>query len=323
MKINFLSCRVLILPVTAIVIFIGCVKSATTTPPIQSPTVAQLIKSATNLTLFNAALVRTGLDTTLNNPDSMVIVFVATDQIMSASGLGAAVIDTMNVSTLKNLIAYTIKPGYKTPSTQFDAGPNFRWQMASGDSVFETNTGSLIYINGIPVANTDVSASNGYLDVMSKPLFPPVDSILRVIAADTTLSFFDSAVLRTQASVNNIWALLTSGNIYTVFVPNNNAFRQAGYLTVDTVNVDTLAKFLSYHMIAGRYFTSDMSIALNNSNGADSITQMTLSGETIKIKLSSYFQAEGTSDSVAANIYLPNILARNGVIHKIDRTLLQ
>jgi len=306
------------------IIFYSCVKNSTTTPPISNPTVAQLIKSATNLTLFNAALVRTGLDSVLNNPDSMVTVFVVTDQIMNTSGLGASVIDTMNITTLKNLIAYYIYPGVKVPSTQYPAGPNASWQMASGDSVFVTNTGSLVYINGIALANTDVSSTNGngYLDVLSKPLFPPTDSILQIIQSDTSLSFFDSAVRLTASSGNNILALLTSGNIYTVFVPNNNAFKNAGYQTVDTVNADTLAKFLSYHIIAGRYFTSDMSIALGMVSN-DTTTKTTLSGEAIKISLGAYYETEGNSDSVEANIYLPNIMARNGVVHKIDRILLQ
>jgi uncharacterized surface protein with fasciclin (FAS1) repeats len=177
------------------------------------------------------------------------------------------------------------------------------------------------------VPTSDVKASNGFLDVLAQPIFPPAGTILQIIQADTALSFFDTAVLLTVSATNNIYALLTSGNIYTVFVPNNNAFRKAGYSTVDTVNVNTLANFLSYHIIAGRYFTSDMSIALSNTAVInDTVTKVTIStlpDSEIKVTLGLSFQVEGGADSVAANLYAPNIMARNGVIHKIDRVLLQ
>ena len=174
---------------------------------------------------------------------------------------------------------------------------------------------------------TDVSAKNGFLDVLAQPLFPPKGTILQIIQADTTLSFFDTAVALTVNATNNIQALLTSGNIYTVFVPNNNAFRNAGFRTVDTVDVNTLANFLSYHIVAGRYFTSDMAIALSNSSVTnDTTTQATIStltNNSIKVTLGLSYQVEGAADSVAANLYAPNIMAHNGVIHKIDRVLLQ
>ncbi|HEX4373444.1 MAG TPA: fasciclin domain-containing protein [Puia sp.] len=327
MKINILSKGFVALAFAAVIIFVGCVKNATTKPPIAKPTVAQTIASATNLTLFNAALVRTGLDTVLNNPDSPVTVFVLTDQTMGLYGLGASVIDTMNISTLKTLLEYYMYLGGKLASSQFPAGPNDTLGMASGDSVFITNTGSVIYVNGISVPTTDVNASNGFLDVLTQPIYPPAGTLLQVIQSDTALSFFDTAVLKTVSATNNIYALLTSGNIYTVFVPNNNAFRNAGFRTVDTVDVNILADFLSYHIIAGRYFTSDMSIALSNTAVTNDTTTKatisTLTNNAIKVTLGISFQVEGSADSVAANLYAPNIMARNGVIHKIDRVLLQ
>jgi uncharacterized surface protein with fasciclin (FAS1) repeats len=326
MKINILS-RWFVLFFIAIIIFAGCVKNSTTTPPIANPTVAQTIKSGTNTTLFNAALVRTGLDTVLNNPDSMVTAFVVTDQIMTQYGLGASVIDTMNISTLKTLLEYYMYLGGKVPSSQFPAGPNGTLGMSSLDSIFITKFGTAIYVNGISVPTTDVNASNGYLDVLAQPLFPPAGTILQIIQADTTLSFFDTAVALTASATNNIQALLTNGNIYTVFVPNNNAFRNAGFRTVDTVDVNTLANFLSYHIVAGRYFTSDMTIALSNSAVTNDTTTKatisTLTDSAIKVTLGLSYQVEGAADSVAANLYKPNIMAHNGVVHKIDRVLLQ
>jgi uncharacterized surface protein with fasciclin (FAS1) repeats len=326
MKITSLSKTAGFLMVLLVMGYASCVKSSTTLPPIQNPTVAQLIQSATNLTLFNAGLVRAGLDTILNDPASEVTVFVCTDQVMTQNGLNATVIDTLPIQTLKNLLEYYISAGNATLSTNFPAGPNAPWQVSSGDSVFITSAGSSLYVNGIGVPTTDVSASNGYIDVLALPLFPPAGNILQITTADTTLSYFDSAVVRTASStLFNIQSLLTSGNISTVFVPNNNAFRNAGFINIDTFNLispDTLAQFLAYHIISKRYFTSDMGIAINNVSSSDTATQVTLSGNSIKIILgASFYQAEGNSDSVAANLYAPNIVARNGVVQRIDRVL--
>lgn len=324
MKINAV-CKWIFVLILIVTSFYSCVKNATTSPPVQNPTVAQVIKSATNLTIFNAALVRSGLDTLLNNQDSLVTVFVVTDYTMNLYGITNVVIDTMAIPTLKTLMEYYIYQGNAVLSSQFTMGQNISTPIASGDSIFITNTGSAIFVNGISVPTTDVSAHNGYLDVLARPLTPPIDSILQIVQADTTLSYFDSAVKRTSSSsLANINSFLLSGNIYTVLIPNNNAFRNAGYLTADTfntLNADTVAQLLLYHMIPNRYFTSDISIALGTST--DTATQATLAGSTIKVILGVDYQAEGNSDSIAANLYAPNILVRNGVVHKIDRVLRQ
>ncbi len=329
MKINVLCKPITIFLI--VIVFISCVKNSSTAPPVKNPTVAQLIKTATNLTILNAALVRSGLDTVLNNPDSMVTMFVCTDQIMNQYGLNISVIDTMNVDVLKKLLEYSILLGEARLSSALinGTGQNVKIDsLASGDSIFVTYTGTNLYINGISVPTTDVSASNGYLDVMAQPLFPPAGTILQITQADTTLSYFDTAVARTSSStLFNIQSLLTGGGIYTVLVPNNNAFRNAGFLNVDTFKTlpaDTVAKLLAYHIINNRYFTSDMGIAIGNVGSSDTATQVTLSTNTIKVIFgAAYYQAEGNSDSVSANIYAPNIMARNGVVHKIDRVLRQ
>jgi len=317
----------------------GCVKNSVTQPPVVNPTVAQEIKSATNLTLYNTALVRTGLDTILNNPNSPATVFVVPDPIMIQNGFTATVIDTMNITTLKTIMLYNIYLGTLNFTALLDTQTvtNKPLQMASGDSIFYTTNGTSVYVDGISVPTLDVAAGMhglyGYLEVLTQPMYPPAGSILQITQADTNFSYFDSAVSRTTASSvpgNNIQALLSSGTIYTVLVPNNNAFRNATYVNPDTfstISPDTLATLLLYHIIPYRYFTSDMNIAINAQAAAtsnDTITVQTLSGNSLKFTSgATYLQAMGNSDSTAANLYLPNVMARNGVMHKIDQVLHQ
>ena len=103
---------------------------------------------------------------------------------------------------------------------------------------------------------------------------------------------------------------------FTVFAPTNNAFKDAGFATIDDINnadPNTLASILTYHVIAGRIFSSDLT------NGAKPTT---LNGGNVTIDLTSGATIEGSGNSSAANIVATNIMATNGVIHVIDKVLL-
>ena len=110
-------------------------------------------------------------------------------------------------------------------------------QTISGDSIFITNNGAGIYVNGIPVVTADLMVSNGIIDAVSQLILPPAGSILQIAQADTTFSYFDTAIARTSAGEINVGNVLSNGNIYTLFLPDNDAFRLAGYATIADINV--------------------------------------------------------------------------------------
>src|SRR5579862_3346222 len=151
----------LLLILAAMLIGGSCVKNSTTTPPISNPTIAQVIKSATNLTIWNAALIRANLDTVLNDTTFRGTVFVCTDQVMGNYGLGANVIDTMGIGRLDTILLYNIIAGEALLSTALvpgGTGQNVSTQIASGDSVFITYEGGALFVNGISAPTTDVRA---------------------------------------------------------------------------------------------------------------------------------------------------------------------
>lgn len=151
---------------------------------------------------------------------------------------------------------------------------------------------------------------------MSRVLIPPVGNLVATASADTTFSLLVAAVVRASTGATNVAAVLSGTAPLTVFAPTNNAFRAAGFPDAAAINAadpNTLASILTYHVVPGRVFSSDLT------NGA-SVT--TANGGNVTIALGSGASVKGSSNTTASNITSTNIMATNGVIHVIDRVLL-
>jgi uncharacterized surface protein with fasciclin (FAS1) repeats len=195
---------------------------------------------------------------------------------------------------------------------------------ASGDSVFVTRNASGVFINGIKVEQADIKASNGIIHRIGKVLMPPAGNLVAVAQAPANgLDSLVKAVLRAANAPGGNPALVSTlqSKTLTLFAPNNAAFTQLlaalGLNDINAIPTGTLIAVLQYHLVNGRAFSSDLSngsismlaggnttVNLNNgTNGAPTIT--------------------GNSESMnRANIVATNIMARNGVVHVIDKVLL-
>ena len=107
---------------------------------------------------------------------------------------------------------------------------------------------------------------------------------------------------------------LRSPGPYTVFAPTNAAFEKLGLNTVESLllpeNKDKLAFVLSYHIVPGKYLTSEI--------GETVIDLVTTEGGAVTVDATN-------SDKVKVNdaiILAADIDVKNGVIHAIDTVLL-
>ncbi|KJZ21255.1 fasciclin domain-containing protein [Loktanella sp. S4079] len=118
---------------------------------------------------------------------------------------------------------------------------------------------------------------------------------------------FSTLIAATQAA--GLVETLKGDGPFTVFAPTDEAFAALPEGTVEALlaDADTLTQILTYHVVAGKVMSSDLS---------DGMTATTVNGADITI---------GTMGSVMvndANVVTADIEASNGVIHVIDKVIM-
>jgi uncharacterized surface protein with fasciclin (FAS1) repeats len=285
-------------------------------PEVKLSTLKAEIASRSDLSLMDLSVQKSGLTSKLDSTAGSFTLLAPTNEAFAASKIDAALINSLSSDQLKELVLYHIIDT-KFISSELPDGPNAKVTTASGDSVFVTKNASGVYINGIKVQTANIVASNGVLHTISKVLVSPVGNLVEAVLADTTLTYLAAAVVRASQGSVNVAALLSSGGVFTVFAPTNQAFRDAGFASIDGINAadpNVLAAILTYHVLAGRVFSSDLT------EGAQPTT---LAGGTVTISLVNGATVKGSGNASTSNIIGTNLMGSNGVIHLIDRVLLK
>jgi hypothetical protein len=103
--------------------------------------------------------------------------------------------------------------------------------------------------------------------------------------------------------------VLDGAGAFTVFAPTNDAFAALPEGTIDYLleNIDILTQVLTYHVVSGEAFSTDLS------NG-QSLT--TLQGDSLTVSIGANVKIND------ATVVIPNVDASNGVIHVIDTVLV-
>ncbi|HTQ26609.1 MAG TPA: fasciclin domain-containing protein [Puia sp.] len=312
------------IPTAAILILLsglfwqGCSKvSGSSTVNSTTSTITDFLKAGTNTTLFYKAVTRTGLDSILAQAGPYTF-FVVPDNVLIAYGINDSVISNYPDSLLRNLILYHTLAGQAILSSNFSPNPNSPVVMANGDSVFTSLIGSNFFVNGWQVTSRDVLASNGFIDVLSHVLMPATGTILQTLQSDSSYSLLLAAIIHASQGSTNVDSILSGPGPFTVFAPVNSAFNAAGYQSandINNANPDTLANLLLYHVLARRYFTSDMIIG-------DTPVTLIDSSFTVTGPSNNTWQIQGKLNTAPSNILSQNVMAQNGVLQVIDQLLL-
>lgn len=119
-------------------------------------------------------------------------------------------------------------------------------------------------------------------------------------------------------------ATLQSAGPFTVFAPVNNAFEKLPAGTVETLlkpeNKATLAKILTYHVVAGYIDAAAVIKAIKDGNGKAVLTTVSggkLTATIVEGKVILTDENGGTATVVATDLK-----AENGIIHVIDAVVL-
>ncbi len=144
------------------------------------------------------------------------------------------------------------------------------------------------------------------------PSTVPLKSIIDLLGSDADFSIFFNAINKA-----NLTSTLAAGS-FTVFAPNNAAFKSYGLDSAKVVNMDPtmLANLIKYHIISSALKTKDFPVGVN--------TEITTLGGKAYITNYTYGKlSDGTSVSygIALNGVrsdFPDIMATNGVVHRVD-----
>nr|WP_231471875.1 fasciclin domain-containing protein [Novosphingobium sp. CECT 9465] len=113
---------------------------------------------------------------------------------------------------------------------------------------------------------------------------------------------------------------LNSAGPFTVFAPTNAAFAKLPAGTVDTLlkpeNKATLAKILTYHVVAGKVTAADVVALIKAGGGMAKIT--TVSGDTLTASLMGKTVMLTDEKGGVAHVTQADVMQKNGVIHVTD-----
>jgi uncharacterized surface protein with fasciclin (FAS1) repeats len=117
---------------------------------------------------------------------------------------------------------------------------------------------------------------------------------------------------------------LQSAGPFTVFAPTNAAFAKLPAGTLETLlkpeNKATLAKILTYHVIAGTFDAAAVVKALQANGGSLSLT--TVSGNKLVASIKQGKVTLTDEKGNSATVVAADLTATNGVIHVIDAVVL-
>ncbi len=281
-----------------------------------------VVGRSANFSTLASAVTKADLGATLSGPGAFTV-FAPDNAAFDASGVTPAVLNSLTPAQAQQILLYHTLTS-TVVSSAVPAGPNARVTTASGDSVFVTRNAAGVFVNGVPVVEADIPASNGIIHRINRVLMPPAGNIVQTAAAPG--SGFDSlvkAVTRATTAPGgdpNLANTLSTATL-TVFAPTNAAFTQLltalNFTDINQIPVNLLLSVLRYHVVQGRAFSSDLAngnlTMLAEGSTTINLTNGTGGGPTIT--------GNGNGGN-RSNIVRTNVVARNGVVHAIDRVLI-
>jgi uncharacterized surface protein with fasciclin (FAS1) repeats len=281
-------------------------------------TIYQTIASNPEYSFLTAAVTKEGLTGALNEMSQQgLTLFAPTNAAFNAAGF-SSISDLAKVpdSTLTKILLYHVL-STKVEAAQIPQANNTAVITLNGQPIYATRTTeNKVFINGVNVTKANIECTNGVIHALDRLLLPASGTIVQTAIGNPNLSFLVSAVLRASQGTTDVAAVLSGAGPFTVFAPTNQAFMNAGFADISAINAadpNTLTSILTYHVIAGRIFSSDLT------NGS---TPATVNGEMVTISLTSGAQVKGKSNSTPSNIIATDIVTTNGVVHVIDQVLL-
>ncbi|CAL4079850.1 unnamed protein product [Meganyctiphanes norvegica] len=168
----------------------------------------------------------------------------------------------------------------------------------------------MVMFNCVPVNRVDIHGRNGVVHVLSKPMHPAyTHSLNDLIAQDPDLSMFLTLI----GYADLLDWIRVSGPL-TVFAPTNDALnrlpiRFLDSITYDVKYFDALQALVKNHLVDG--FVCSLGLRIQ-------VDLKTLEGEALPLSCDDSY----TLNVGPAILTTQDLIAKNGVLHHIDRVLV-
>jgi uncharacterized surface protein with fasciclin (FAS1) repeats len=275
-------------------------------------TITETAVATEDLSTLVTALQAAGLDATLNSEDDTFTVFAPTNEAFAKLGEEALNALLSDPDALSNILLYHVIAGQEINAEAAVDSAGGTVEMANGDSVALSLSGSDLLVNFSTVITTDIEASNGIVHLIDTVLLPPAPtdaSTTDIIATAQAVGGFTSLLAALDATMLTE-TLQDPEAKFTVFAPTDDAIAALGTLEELTADLDALTTILLSHVLEGEV---NSIAALSNNNKA----VPTLSGESVNLLIVD--QALTVNN---ATIVQYDIQTSNGIIHVIDAVIL-
>jgi uncharacterized surface protein with fasciclin (FAS1) repeats len=257
-------------------------------------------------TTLAAALIQAELLPALCNPLADFTVFAPTndafDDLADAVGLPLSAI--LGIPELSEILLYHVL-GSNVPSSAVTNGAIAQPLSTLNTLKLTQTTSGSIFVNQAEVTSADINSTNGIVHVIDAVLIP-IETVVD-LAINNNFTTLTAAVVKAEL----VPALSDPFSELTVFAPTNAAFDNLatalGTNLTGILNLPNLQDILLYHVLDGIVeSTALVAGPVATLNGSDVIVSLT-SG--VKIN--------------DANVILADVAADNGIVHVLDKVLLE
>jgi uncharacterized surface protein with fasciclin (FAS1) repeats len=271
--------------------------------------IVQTAIAAGNFTKLAAALTAAGLVDTLEGPGPFTV-FAPDDAAFAAfEAANPGVLAGLSKADLTTILTYHVVAGAAVTAKELKNNEVF--STVSGSPVLIDTSSGVKLTDGIKaddatVTTADVEASNGVIHVINFIIQPPAKDIIATAVAAGTFTKLAGAL-----TTAGLVPTLQGKGPFTVFAPTDTAFA-----AVTAPSGDALVNLLEYHVIGA--------VAAGSGDLTDGEALTTLDAATtskLTVDLSSGVKVKD-STATEAVVGPANILAKNGVIHVVDKVLL-
>lgn len=270
------------------------------------PSIFEIAATNPDFSILAELVTEAGLTRALSQDYRQLTVFAPTDDAFRALGDETIAAVRADKSLLRDILRNHIALGSLDSDALGEAG-NVRTALgltlpiaAGADST----TG--LSVDGKPINAANIPASNGIVHVVGEVLVPPApQSLVDVASSREDLSTF--VFVLGEAGLSDTFDSTKRWPAYTIFAPNNEAFRAIPQLLLDQLLLDPtgqLADILKLHVVPGRLPAEKL---------FDGQVLYSLAGKKLTVGIN-----EGVVTINNAVVAETNLEAENGVLHVLQ-----